>query len=140
MEKLYYTFDKSSLNNILQIIENNTEIKYRNFLNNVNYIDCYKTNVIRLCEDLKMIFNMYEKDKIDISTMLQIINIRYKKHLKYKDAMRGKVYYDTIVFFSLIKIKICMDKKDSKDINIYEMIIYLYNKCCLTENINNMKY
>ncbi|WP_157150304.1 hypothetical protein [Brachyspira sp. SAP_772] len=139
MEKLYYDFDEKNLNKTLEMVEKNTEENYKNFLNNVNYIGDYKTNVIRLCEDLKMIFNMYEENRINISTMVQIINIRYKKHLKYKLAMHGKVYYDTVLFFSLIKIKKCMEKKNTEDINIYEMIVYLYHSY-LNKHIDTMKF
>ena len=139
MEKLYYEFDENNLNKILEMIEKNTEEKYKNFLNDINYRGDYKTNVIRLCEDIIMIFNMYEKNKIDIPTMVQIINIRYKKHLKYELAMHGKVYYDTVLFFSLIKIKKCMEKKNTEDINIYEMIVHLYHICHLNEYIDYMK-
>lgn len=140
MEKLYYDFDEKNLNKTLEMVEKNTEENYKNFLNNVNYRGDYKTNVIRLCEDLKMIFNMYEENRINIPTMVQIINIRYKKHLKYELAMHGKVYYDTVLFFSLIKIRKCMEKKNTEDINIYEMIVHLYHKCYLNEYIDTMKF
>lgn len=136
MEKLYYEFDKQKLNKILETLEENyqkIEIIDECFIKEDND----DTNLIKLSEDLKNIYLMFEEDKIDIPCLLQLINMIYRKYFKYQLSTKRKVYYNTILFFSLIKIQNCMNKKEPEDINICKIILHIYYEFQLCNYINN---
>ena len=138
MEKLYYEFDEQKLNKILETLEENYE-KIEIIDKGIIKEDNDDTNLIKVSEDLKNIYLMFEEDKIDIPCLLQLINIIYRKYFKYQLSTKRKVYYNTILFFSLIKIQNCMNKKESEDINICKIILHIYYEFQLYNYIDNIK-
>ncbi|MEI0548728.1 hypothetical protein R4K89_00270 [Brachyspira intermedia] len=138
MEKLYYDFYEQKLNKILETLEENYE-KIEIIDKGIIKEDNDDTNLIKVSEDLKNIYLMFEEDKIDIPCLLQLINIIYRKYFKYQLSTKRKVYYNTILFFSLIKNQNCMNKKESEDINICKIILHIYYEFQLYNYIDNIK-